>query len=88
LLDGRYEELDAGDPSCLAYLRETAGPPAETLLIVVNFSSRPQILSLPGLKDEGTILFSTDHTSSQGPFTPQRFRLGPEAGLLVRLTPR
>ena len=87
LLDGRYEELDAGNPSCLVYLREYAGPEPDMLLIAVNFSGRPQTVSLPGLKRDGPILLSTDTAVSRESFTAQHFMLGPEEGLVVRLNP-
>jgi alpha-glucosidase len=83
---GTYREVPGGPLSCLVYVRETSGQLRERLLIAVNFTPDPHTFSLPSLAIGGVILLSTDPDSTGGLFDPSRVHLGPDEGIVVRLT--
>jgi alpha-glucosidase len=67
----------------MVYSRELA---ARHLLIALNFSHQPQIVTLTGMKTAGTILLSS-HLDREGEAFQKTVELRPDEGLIVHLTP-
>ncbi|WP_447979548.1 glycoside hydrolase family 13 protein [Candidatus Nitrospira bockiana] len=87
LTSGRYREVTGGPLACLIYVREVSGPPAESVLIAVNFSSRPQTLTSAEVKGRGEVLLSTGTRAAGARFDPTSEVLGPDEAIIVRLEP-
>jgi alpha-glucosidase len=75
---GSYEALDMDRGNCFAYRRQAGG---EQLIVVLNFSSEAQTLSLPGL-GTGTIVVST-HMDRKGKVDLGEIGLRADEGLVI-----
>lgn len=73
---------------CLLYRREaeTRQGPADTMLVAVNFSGQPRGFELTPGSPHGHVLWSTNPDRSQESWDPRHVRLGPNEGVLVRLS--
>ena len=78
---GSYRQLDTGDGSILAYLREHA---KHRVLVVLNFGAERRVLDLSGVSDEGEVLCST-HLDRIGNFDLKELDLRSDEGILVTL---
>ena len=67
----------------MVYSRELG---ARHLLIALNFSHQPQIVTLTGVKTAGTILLSS-HLDREGEAFEKTVELRPDEGLIAHLTP-
>jgi alpha-glucosidase len=90
LTAGIYEPVDAGPKECLLYQRVfQAEAHAEAMLIAVNFSARVLTVTIPTtiptFGRTGTLLLSTDPQRGQETWSADRFQLGPDEGIVVRL---
>jgi hypothetical protein len=63
--------------------------PAEAMLIAVNFSPRALTVKIPTTIPThgrtGTLILSTDPQRRQETWSADRFQLGPDEGIVVRL---
>ncbi|BFU96256.1 MAG: hypothetical protein NTNFB02_29780 [Nitrospira sp.] len=90
LTAGIYQPVDAGPKECLLYQRlfQTEDQ-TEAILIAVNFSARVQTItlstSLPIYGRNGTLILSTDPQRDMARWTADRFQLGADEGIVVRL---
>lgn len=90
LTAGTYEPVDAGPKECLLYQRvfQVKGQ-TEVMLIAVNFSPRALTLTLPPTipmcARAGTLILSTDPQQGEERWTADRFQLGPDEGIVVRM---
>ena len=90
LMTGTYQAMDAGPKDCLLYQRlfQVEGN-TETMFIAVSFSSRVQTITLPPTVPiygrTGTLMLSTGPQRSEQRWTADRFSLGPDEGIVVRL---
>ena len=78
---GAYRSMETGNEQVFGYLREH---PAQRILILLNFSDRPQALVLPDFAATATILCST-HLDKTGPTALTDLELRPNEGLLIQL---
>jgi alpha-glucosidase len=78
---GSYRQLDTGDGSVLAYLREHG---EHRVLVVLNFGAERKVLDLSGVSDEGEVLCST-HLDRIGRFDLNVLDLRSDEGILVTL---
>ena len=86
LTAGTYEPLEGRPNECLLYQRVFRGEgQAETMLIAVNFSPRAMTVAIPTLGHTGTLVLSTDPQRGDERWNTDRFRLGPDEGIVVRL---
>jgi len=83
---GGYRSLPDAPPELYAYLRE-APEERERLLIALNFSGEPvEWPSLPDLPADGHLELSTDPSRQPGPVALAGLTVGPDEGVIVRLT--
>jgi alpha-glucosidase len=90
LTAGTYQPVDAGPKDCLLYQRIfQADGYTEAMLIAVNLTSRMQTVSIPTTvpihERVGTILISSDPQQGTKRWTADRFQLGPDEGIVVKL---
>lgn len=90
LTAGTYEPVDAGPNECLLYQRVfQAEDHAEAMLIAVNFSARALTVTIPTTipmcARTGTLILSTDPQRGEERWTADRFQLGPDEGIVVRM---
>jgi hypothetical protein len=58
----------------------------EPMLVAVNFSERTSTVTMPNGSSSGQVLLSTDGQRREFIWDPRRVLLGPQEGVLVRLT--
>jgi alpha-glucosidase len=75
---GSQRSLDQPNPACFAYLRQHGG---QLYLVVLNFSSQEQVVTLLG-QGQGRLLLST-YLDRQGPIAMSELRLRGNEGLLI-----
>ena len=90
LMAGTYEPVETGPKECLLYQRVfQAEDHAEAMLIAVNFSPRALTVTLPPTiptrARAGTLILSTDPQRGEERWTADRFQLGPDEGIVVKL---
>ncbi|ULA67398.1 MAG: putative alpha-glucosidase [Nitrospira sp.] len=90
LTAGTYQPVDAGPKECVLYQRIfQAGSRTEAMLIAVNFSSQVQTVSIPTTVPMhghvGTVTLSTDPKRETERWNAERFQMGPDEGIVVRL---
>lgn len=90
LTAGTYEPVDAGPNECLLYQRVfQTEDHAEVMLIAVNFSAHPQTVTIPAtsamVARTGMLIHSTDPQRGDERWSADRFQLGPDEGIVVRL---
>ena len=78
---GSYRQLDTGDGSVLAYLREHG---KHRVLVVLNFGTERRVLDLSEPSDEGEVLCST-HLDRIGHLDLKKLDLRSHEGILVSL---
>jgi len=82
---GSYRSLPDGPTGLYAYLREAPG--VERLLVALNFSGDPvEWPSRSDLPPDGHLELSTDPSRRPGPVSLAGLAIGPEEGVVVRLT--
>jgi len=90
LTSGIYQPVEVEGRECLAYQRvfQSEGQ-TEAMLIALNFSAREQTFSLLETVSiptrTGTLILSTHPRRGEETWTADRFRLGPDEGIIVRL---
>ena len=85
---GACRLVPAGPAECLLYER-VAKPEDRTherMLVAVNFSERTSAVTMPNGSSSGQVLLSTDGQRREFIWDPRRVLLGPQEGVLVRLT--
>jgi len=85
---GACRLVPAGPAECLLYER-VAKPEDRTherMLVAVNFSERTSTVTMPNGSSSGQVLLSTDGQRREFIWDPRRVLLGPQEGVLVRLT--
>jgi alpha-glucosidase len=82
----RLVEGSPGD--CLLYQREarTEEGTIDRMLVAVNFAERSCEFASPAGSSHGRVLVSTDPDAGEALWNPSRIQLGPNEGLLVRLS--
>ncbi len=82
LISGSYEEIETGERSVLAFVREGED---DRVVVVLNFGPEPVTPCLPHdlLGDAPRLLLST-HPERKGPVSTNELDLGPHEGLLLR----
>lgn len=83
LHQGDYTSIEAGVDNVFSYTR--AAPNADRFLIVLNFSSKNYTLNLNHVAAGATIVLSTT-LQRNGPVRLSNLSLGPNEGLVLRLT--
>mgnify|MGYP001202436800 FL=1 len=90
LTAGTYEPIEGGPSDCLLFHRLVqAEGHREAMLIAVNFSARAHIVTLPMTRPIsgriGTLILSTDPRRGEEGWSAERFQLGPDEGIVVKL---
>lgn len=90
LTSGIYQPVEVEGHDCLAYQRvfQSDGQ-TEAMLIALNFGARERTFSLPETAATrtrtGTLILSTHPRRGEETWTADRFTLGPDEGIIVRL---
>lgn len=90
LTSGIYQPVEVEGHDCLAYQRvfQSDGQ-TEAMLIALNFGARERAFSLPETASTrtrtGTLILSTHPRRGEETWTADRFTLGPDEGIIVRL---
>lgn len=88
---GSFEPIAGDSNDCLLFQRrfQADGSHQEVMLVGVNFSAQAQTVSLPASaplpKRCGRLILSTDPQRGEERWTADRFLLGPDEGMVVRL---
>ena len=88
LTHGAYHQVDSSDRNCLVFLRENnRDRDAEhTILVAVNFSSRPITCALPNQHRQGRLLLSTLEPSGDRPiWATGHLDLQPDEAVIISL---
>ncbi|MBA2450961.1 MAG: alpha-glucosidase C-terminal domain-containing protein [Chloroflexi bacterium] len=83
LLLGSYRPLDSAPDGVFAYLREAD---SERLLVALNFTNRPIEVDAGGVAASGHLELSTDSDRLTWEVGPSPLPLGPNEGVIVRLS--
>lgn len=85
---GECRLIEGSPRDCLLYQREarTEEGTIDRMLVAVNFVERACEFTLPAGSSHGRVLVSTDPDAGNALWNPGRIQLGPNEGLLVRLS--
>jgi alpha-glucosidase len=85
---GEFRLVEGSPDDCLLYQREarTEEGIIDRMLVAVNFVEQSCEFALPAGSSHGRVLVSTDPDAGEALWNPSRIRLGPNEGLLVRLS--
>jgi hypothetical protein len=85
---GACRVIQGGLSECLLYERVASLEDGanERLLVAVNFSERPSEFTVQNGSSRGSVLVSTNPNRRDVVWDPRRVQLGPDEGVLVRLS--